>query len=189
MVFRRVGVFCGSSMGADPAYAEAARVTGRGLAERGIELVYGGGNNGLMGVLANAALAAGGRVTGVIPEFLMAKEVGHRGVTELVVVDSMHERKARMASMAEAFLALPGGCGTFDELFEIVTWAQLRLHAKPIGVLNINGFYDPLLALLDQALQEGFLTQSHRELVMAGRELGPLLERMAVAAPLTIDKV
>lgn len=176
-------------MGASAVYAESARATGAWLASAGIELVYGGGNNGLMGVLANAALQAGGRVTGVIPGFLMAKEVGHRGVQELILVDSMHERKARMASLADAFLALPGGCGTLEEFFEILTWAQLRLHAKPIGVLNVHGFYDPLLRMLDHSLREGFLARHHRDLVWDGEDVGELLGRMEAAAPLTIDKV
>ena len=176
-------------MGVDPAYRESARETGAWLAAEGIELVYGGGNNGLMGVLADAVLAGGGRVTGVIPDFLLAKEVGHQGVQELVVVSTMHERKARMASLADAFVALPGGCGTLEELFEILTWAQLRLHAKPIGLLNVKGFYDPLLQMLDHALAEGFLAPHHRELVLAGVALPELMTRMAAVAPLTIDKV
>ena len=159
MNFRRICVFCGSNPGVNPAYKNAAAGLGRLLAERKIELVYGGGNIGLMGVLADAALEASGRVIGVIPESLMAKEVGHQGLTELRVVGSMHERKALMADLAEGFIALPGGYGTFEEFCEVVTWSQLGLHAKPCGVLNVEKYYDPLLALFDHAVKEGFFTK------------------------------
>jgi uncharacterized protein (TIGR00730 family) len=144
----------------------AARQLGAALAERGQSLVYGGGNVGLMGAVADAALHAGGRVVGVIPQHLDDWEVGHRGLTELEVVGSMHERKARMADLADAFVALPGGLGTFEELFEILTWAQLGLHQKPFGLLNTLGYYAPLLALLDTAVQERFLRPEHRALVL-----------------------
>ena len=187
--FRRVCVFCGSSSGSAEAYTAAARHTGRRLAQLGIELVYGGSNIGLMGETAGAALAAGGRVTGVIPDFFIGREVAHRGLSNLILTATMHERKARMADLADAFLALPGGFGTFDELFEILTWSQLKLHAKPIGLLNVNGFYDPLLAMAQHATREGFLRPEHQALMLAGAELDPLLERMAVAAPLTLDKI
>ena len=187
--FRRICVFCGSSPGRHASYAAAARATGERLARLEIEVVYGGSNIGLMGLVADAALAAGGRVTGVIPDFFAGREVAHRGLSELVLTGSMHERKARMAALADAFLALPGGFGTFDEMFEILTWAQLRLHAKPCGLLNVNGFYDPLLGMLDHATAEGFLRPEHRELVLAGSDLDPLLERMATAPPLSLDKV
>lgn len=187
--FERICVFCGSSTGHQSAYAEAARTTGQRLAQLGVEVVYGGSNIGLMGLVADAALAAGGRVTGVIPDFFMEREVAHRGLTELVLVSSMHERKARMATLADAFLALPGGFGTFDELFEILTWAQLKLHAKPVGLLNVNGFYDPLLTMVRHTASEGFLHPQHQELVLAGAELDQLLERMAAVAPLTLDKI
>ena len=179
MNFRRICVFCGSNPGVNPAYENAAAGLGRLLAERKIELVYGGGNIGLMGVLADAALEAGGRVIGVIPESLMAKEVGHQGLTELRVVGSMHERKALMADLADGFIALPGGYGTFEEFCEVVTWSQLGLHAKPCGVLNVEGYYDPLLALFDHAVKEGFLRGDNRTLVLEERDPRALLEKMS----------
>lgn len=179
MNFRRICVFCGSNPGVNPAYKNAAAGLGRLLAERKIELVYGGGNIGLMGVLADAALEARGRVIGVIPESLMAKEVGHQGLTELRVVGSMHERKALMADLAEGFIALPGGYGTFEEFCEVVTWSQLGLHAKPCGVLNVEKYYDPLLALFDHAVKEGFLRSDNRTLVLEERDPRRLLEKMS----------
>lgn len=179
MNFRRICVFCGSNPGVNPAYKNAAAGLGRLLAERKIELVYGGGNIGLMGVLADAALEASGRVIGVIPESLMAKEVGHQGLTELRVVGSMHERKALMADLAEGFVALPGGYGTFEEFCEVVTWSQLGLHAKPCGVLNVEKYYDPLLALFDHAVKEGFLRSDNRTLVLEERDPRRLLEKMS----------
>ena len=177
--FRRLCIFCGSSHGANPVYAEAAKTAGNELARRGIGLVYGGGNVGLMGVLADAVLAAGGHVTGVIPEALMAKEVGHRGLPDLRVVKTMHERKALMAELADGFVALPGGIGTFEEFFEIVTWAQLGLHAKPCALLNVNGFYDPLLRLVDHAIEEHFVKPKQRDLVFVESDFPALLDRMA----------
>ena len=177
--FRKLCVFCGSSHGANPAYAEAARNVGAEFARRGIGLVYGGGNVGLMGVLADAVLAAGGHVTGVIPEALMAKEVGHRGLPDLRVVKTMHERKALMAELSDGFIALPGGMGTFEEFFEIVTWAQLGFHAKPCALLNVNGFYEPLMKLVDHAVEEQFVKAKQRSIVMMESEIGVLLERMA----------
>ena len=179
MNFRRICVFCGSNPGVNPVYKNAAAGLGRLLAERKIELVYGGGNVGLMGVLADAALEASGRVIGVIPESLMAKEVGHQGLTELRVVGSMHERKALMADLAEGFIALPGGYGTFEEFCEVVTWSQLGLHAKPCGVLNVEKYYDPLLALFDHAVKEGFLRSDDRTLVLEERDPRRLLEKMS----------
>lgn len=179
MNFRRICVFCGSNPGVNPAYKNVAAGLARLLADRRIELVYGGGNIGLMGVLADAALEAGGRVIGVIPESLMAKEVGHQGLTELRVVGSMHERKALMADLAEGFIALPGGYGTFEEFCEVVTWSQLGLHAKPCGVLNAEGYYDPLLALFDRAVKEGFLPSDNRTLVLEERDPRRLLEKMS----------
>lgn len=160
-------------------YAEAARKAGGELARRGIGLVYGGGNVGLMGVMADAVLAAGGHVTGVIPEALMAKEVGHRGLPDLRVVKTMHERKALMADLSDGFVALPGGIGTFEEFFEIVTWAQLGLHSKPCALLNVNGFYDPLLRLLDHAIDERFVKPKQRDLVIVESDFSVLLDRMA----------
>ncbi|HEY2084100.1 MAG TPA: TIGR00730 family Rossman fold protein [Verrucomicrobiae bacterium] len=177
--FKRLCVFCGSSHGGNPAYVAAAKNAGRELARRGIGLVYGGGNVGLMGVLADSVLMAGGDVIGVIPEALMAKEVGHRGLPDLRVVKTMHERKALMAELADGFVALPGGIGTFEEFFEIVTWAQLGLHSKPCALLNVNGFYDPLLHLLDHAIEERFIKPKQRDLVIVESDFSTLLDRMA----------
>jgi uncharacterized protein (TIGR00730 family) len=162
---RRVCVFCGSNSGAAPEYAAAAAELGRLLAERGLGLVYGGSNVGLMGTLADAALEGGGEVTGVIPRSLVEREVAHRGLTELLMVETMHERKARMADLADAFVAMPGGYGTFDELCEILTWAQLGIHSKPVGLLNTLGYWDPFLEFLDHAVAAGFLRPGHRQLV------------------------
>ena len=177
--FKRICVFCGSSHGSNPVYAEAAKNVGGELARRGIGLVYGGGNVGLMGVVADAALAGGGQVTGVIPEALMAKEVGHRGLPDLRVVKTMHERKALMAELSDGFVALPGGIGTFEEIFEVVTWAQLGLHSKPCALLNVKGFYDPLLRLLDHAIEEQFVKPKQRDLVIVESDFSALLDRMA----------
>jgi uncharacterized protein (TIGR00730 family) len=189
---RRLCVFCGSSPGANPLYHTTARDVGLELVRRGVGLVYGGGNIGLMGVLADAVLGAEGDVTGVIPEALMAREVGHRGITDLRIVKTMHERKALMAELSDGFIALPGGIGTFEEFFEIVTWAQLGLHAKPCALLNVNGFYDPLLRLLDHAIEEQFIRESHRSLIIVESQVAPLLDRMAThrapAQPKWIDK-
>jgi len=177
--FKRLCVFCGSSHGANPAYADAARNLGGELARRGIGLVYGGGNVGLMGVIADGVLAAGGEVIGVIPEALMAKELGHKGIQDLRVVKTMHERKAMMAELSDGFIALPGGIGTFEEFFEIVTWAQLGFHSKPCALLNVNGFYDPLLHLLDHAIAERFVKPKQRDLVLVESDYSNLLDRMA----------
>ncbi|MEM8964733.1 MAG: TIGR00730 family Rossman fold protein [Acidobacteriota bacterium] len=178
--FERICVFCGASPGQNPAYLDAARQTGRLLAERGLTVVYGGGNIGMMGELADAALAAGGEVIGIIPDVLREREVAHHGVT-LEVVDSMHTRKRRMYELADAFMALPGGYGTLEELFETVTWIQLGMHAKPCGVLNVAGYYDPLLAMLDRAAEEGFFRHSNRELVLDAADPEALLGVLASA--------
>jgi hypothetical protein len=183
MNFRRICVFCGSNLGSNPAYRDAAAQLGRLLVSRGIDLVYGGGNIGLMGVLADTVLAAGGRAIGVIPEALMAKEVGHQGLTELRIVSSMHERKALMADLSDGFIALPGGYGTFEEFCEAVTWSQLGLHAKPCGVLNVAGYYDPLLELFDRAVSVGFLREDNRDLVLADTEPEGLLEKLTQFQP------
>jgi hypothetical protein len=164
---RAVCVFCGASGGGNPGYVEAARRTGAQLAQAGIELVYGGGHVGMMGALADAALDAGGRVVGVIPRHLMRPEVAHQGLTELRVVDSMHARKQVMAERADAFLVLPGGYGTLDETFEIVTWRQLELHGKPIALVNHGGYFDHLLAFVDHAVREGFVHSPERRLLHA----------------------
>jgi len=174
---RRICVYCGANVGARPAYAEAARRLGQFLGERGLGLVYGGGNVGLMGVLADAALLAGAEVIGVIPRALMARELGHQGCTVLRVVETMHERKASMAEFADAFIALPGGLGTLDELFEALTWAQLGLHQKPIGLLEVDGFFAPLVAYLDRAVTEGFVRAEHRAALTVAMDPEELLTR------------
>ncbi len=176
-----VCVFCGSRSGSPAVYADAARHLGTLLAGRGVGLVYGAGHIGLMGVLADAALAAGGRVIGVIPKKLVDRESAHHALTELLVVDTMHQRKALMAERSDAFLALPGGYGTLDETFEILTSAQLGLHAKPVGLLNVAGFFDGLLAWLDHAGREGFLKPKHRDLLAVDDDADRLLHRLQVA--------
>ncbi len=176
---KRVCVFCGSSVGTSPAYAEAATALGALLASRGIGLVYGGGNVGLMGVIADAALAAGGEVIGVIPRALADREVAHTGLADLRVVDSMHTRKAMMAELSDAFIAMPGGVGTFEELFEAVTWTQLGLHRKACGLLNVEGFYSPLVAFIDQAVTEGFIRPVHRTAIVVDDDPARLLDTLA----------
>jgi uncharacterized protein (TIGR00730 family) len=175
---RHLCVFCGSNRGNNPAYETTAQQLGRELASRGITLVYGGGNVGLMGMLADATLQSGGKVIGVIPETLMAREVGHRGITELHVVKTMHERKAQMAELADGFIALPGGIGTFEEFFEVLTWAQLGIHNKPCALLNIAGFFNPLLQMVEHTVTEGFLRPSHRSHMVVASEIPVLLEAM-----------
>jgi uncharacterized protein (TIGR00730 family) len=180
---RAVCVYCGSSVGARPDYAEAARRVGSALGRRGIGLVYGGGRTGLMGVVADAVLAEGGRVVGVIPSHLAGPELAHGGLTELHVVDGMHERKARMARLASGFLALPGGIGTYEEFFEVLTWAALGLHAKPIGVLNVAGYFDPLLRLLDHAVAERFVRPSHLDLLVVSDDPESLASTLLLRTP------
>ncbi|MBK9519465.1 MAG: TIGR00730 family Rossman fold protein [Anaeromyxobacter sp.] len=180
---KRICVFCGASPGRDPRYVEAARALGRELVERGLELVYGGGSVGLMGQVADAVLAAGGRVTGVIPEVLQIRELAHRGLTDLRVVASMHERKALMAELSDGFVALPGGMGTLEELAEVLTWAQLGLHQRPVGLLDVAGYYAPLIAFFDQAEAAGFLRAEHRRLLLVGRQPGALLETLRAFRP------
>ncbi|HEY3741386.1 MAG TPA: TIGR00730 family Rossman fold protein [Bryobacteraceae bacterium] len=162
---QRLCVFCGSNSGAARDYSLAAADLGHLIGTRGLGLVYGGSNVGLMGILADAALEAGASVTGVIPRALVEKEVAHRGLTELRIVETMHERKALMADLADAFIAMPGGYGTFDELCEILTWAQLGIHAKPVGLLNTRGYWDPFLRFLDHSVASGFLKPGHRGLI------------------------
>ena len=182
----RMCVFLGSSSGRAPIYAETARRFGRLIAERGIGLVYGGGTIGLMGMIADAATAAGGEVIGVIPEALRAREHDHRGITELHVVTTMHERKAKMAELADGFVALPGGIGTFEELFEVWTWAQLGYHDKPCGLLNVNGFYDAMSGFIDHVVAEGFLQPVHRGMLIVEREPEAMLDKLtAYVAPAT----
>lgn len=186
--FQRLCVFCGSSQGAREIYTHAAQQLGRELAQRGIELVYGGGNVGLMGAIADAVLAAGGHVIGVIPEQLMARELGHTGIQDLRIVKTMHERKALMAELADGFIALPGGIGTYEEFFEVLTWAQLGIHEKPCALLNVDGFYDPVLHLLRHAVEERFIRETHRELIMVESEAARLLESMARHQPPHLHK-
>jgi uncharacterized protein (TIGR00730 family) len=176
---RRVCIFCGSSAGGRDVYAETARALGAALIRRRIGLVFGGGRIGLMGIVADTVLAAGGEVIGVIPEALVAKELAHNGVSDLRVVSSMHERKALMAELADAFVALPGGYGTFEEFCEVLTWAQLGFHRKPCGLLNVDGFYDPLLAFFDHAVAERFVRPAHRLLVLEESDPERLLDRLA----------
>lgn len=178
-MIHRICVFCGSNSGSGKGYAEAARELGALFAREGIALVYGGGSVGLMGELADAVLSAGGEVIGVIPHALWAREVGHRGLTDIRIVDTMHERKAMMADLADAFIALPGGLGTLEEIFEVWTWAQLGEHGKPCGLLNVNGYYDPLLAFLDHIVAQKFLSAKHRDMVLVEREPRPLLDRLS----------
>jgi uncharacterized protein (TIGR00730 family) len=180
---RRICVFCGSNAGARSEYAEAARELAIALVERKLGIVYGGGNVGLMGVLADAALERGGEVIGVIPQSLLDKEVGHRGVTKLLVVETMHERKALMNDLSDAFIALPGGFGTFDEFFEVLTWSQLGFHGKPCALLNVAGYYDLMLAMLDHAVAERLLRPAHRELVIADIDPLRLLQRLCALSP------
>jgi uncharacterized protein (TIGR00730 family) len=183
-----VGVYCASSRGADPGYAAAAAALGRMLAERGVRLVYGGGHVGLMGVLADACLAGGGEVHGVMTRALVAKEIAHHGLTSLDVVDTMHERKAAMADRADGFIMLPGGFGTLDEFFEVVTWTQLGIHVKPCGVLDVDGYFAPLRELLDAATRQRFLRPDHRDLVIMESDPGRMLERLSTWEPVVVDK-
>ena len=180
---RSICVFAGSSAGSDPRFAAAASDLGAAIGDRGWTLVYGGACVGLMGVVADAALAHGAQVVGVLPDFLAGKEIAHRGLTELLIVPSMHVRKSQMAERADAFVALPGGYGTLEELFEVVTWAQLGLHAKPCGLLNVAGFYDPLLAFLDGAIRQGFIKAVYRDLVTSAESAAVLLERLSAHRP------
>jgi hypothetical protein len=185
---RRIAVFCGSAVGVRPAYAAAAVALAEACARRGLGIVYGGGSVGIMGVLADAALARGVEVIGVIPRHLQERELGHDGCTELHVVDTMHARKARMADRADAFLALPGGIGTLEELFEVYTWGQLGLHRKPVGLLDVDGYYAGLVGFLDHTVAEGFLRPEHRGFLLAGAEVDPLLDAMAAWTPPRVVK-
>jgi hypothetical protein len=185
---RSVCLFCGSSPGGRPDYVNAARAVGALLARRGLTLVYGGARRGLMGAAADAALADGGRVVGVIPHGLIAREVGHTGLSELLVVDTMHERKALLGERADAYLMLPGGAGTLEEFFEAWTWAQLGIHDKPCGVLNVAGYYDPLLALLDYMVQERFVPAAQRQIIVVDDRAPRLLARLEAYEPPTVTR-
>jgi len=185
---KRICVFAGSNAGTRPGYRAAAEELGRALAGRGIGVVYGGARVGLMGALADAALAARGEVIGVIPEALVRKEVAHDGLTELRVVGSMHERKALMADLADGFIALPGGWGTLDELFEVLTWAQLGLHRKPCGLLNVVGYFDGLLAFIHHSIEEGFVRREYRGMIVVAGAAGELLGLMAAYEAPRVEK-
>jgi uncharacterized protein (TIGR00730 family) len=185
---KSICVFCGSSSGGAPAYRESAQALGQELVRRGLRLVYGGGNVGLMGVLADTVMREGGEAIGVIPRALRAKEVAHLALTQLRVVGSMHERKALMAELCDAFLALPGGFGTLEEFCEVLTWAQLGLHAKPCGLLNVNGYYDPLLKLFDHAVTEGFLRAENRSLVLAAETIEGVFGQLTAYRPVQVEK-
>jgi uncharacterized protein (TIGR00730 family) len=180
---RRLCVFCGSCVGNKPQYHAAAESFGRMLAAEGIELVYGGGSIGLMGVVADAVLAAGGQVIGVIPHSLNTKELGHTGLTQQHIVNTMHERKALMADLSDAFVALPGGLGTFEEILEIVTWSQLGIHRKPCGILNVAGYYDRLIAFLDSSVEQGFVQPLYRGMILVETEPAAMLSRMRAYEP------
>ncbi len=181
-------MFCGSSPGTEPAYEEAARALGRTLANKSITLVYGGGHVGLMGVIADAVLGAGGEVVGVIPRALLEREIAHTGLADLRVVDSMHQRKALMSDLAEGFVALPGGTGTLEEFFEVLTWAQLGEHRKPCALLNADGYYDPLLTVFDHMVARGFLSEERRKMVLVDTEPQPLLDTMRRYRPPEVSK-
>ncbi|MGA8809752.1 MAG: TIGR00730 family Rossman fold protein [Thermoanaerobaculia bacterium] len=181
-------VFCGSNPGNDPIYADVARDFGALLATSKIALVYGGGHVGLMGIVADAVLAGGGKAIGVIPRMLWDREVGHRNLTELHIVETMHERKAMMAALSDAFVALPGGLGTLEEIFEVWTWAQLGIHHKPLGFLDANGFYAPLLSFLDRAVDAGFIREKYRSMAIVDVDPVSLLRRMSEYEPPVVEK-
>jgi hypothetical protein len=187
-MLRRICVFCGSNSGTRDIYRQAAQAFGKLLCRRGIELVYGGGSVGLMGALANACLNEGGRVIGVIPQALADKELAHTGLTELRIVSSMHERKSTMADLAEAFVSLPGGYGTWEEFFEMLTWSQLGIQRKACALLNVNGYYDPLLGMADKAISEGFVADVHRHLLLADSDPERLLDRLSSYSVPGVDK-
>jgi uncharacterized protein (TIGR00730 family) len=175
---KRVTVFCGSSFGTEEVYKQQSILLGQTLAKKNIELVYGGANVGLMGAVADGVLAAGGKVIGVLPHFLKSKEISHEGLTELILVDTMHERKTKMNDLSDGVIALPGGFGTLEEFFEMLTWGQLGLHKKPIAILNINGFYDPLIILVQTMVDKAFLKQVNQQMLLVSDEIDELLEKM-----------
>lgn len=185
---KRIAVFCGSSAGTNPIFREIATQLGKSLASKSIGVVYGGANVGLMGAVADGALDGGGEVIGVLPGFLRPKELAHRGLSRLIMVESMHERKMTMNELCDAVIALPGGFGTFEELFEMLTWEQLGLHDKPIGILNIDGFYQPLLSQLDQMIAEGFLKQENRDMLLVDQSIEGLLKKMEHYKPPLVRK-
>lgn len=185
---KRISIFCGSSFGTEAIYQEQATLLGQTLAKQNIELVYGGADVGLMGALADGALSEGGKVIGVLPSFLRSKEIAHKGLTELILVESMHERKTKINDLSDGVIALPGGFGTLDELFEMLTWAQLGLHKKPIAILNINGYYDSLLELTHTMVEKGFLKNVNQEMLLISDSIDDLLEKMRNYSPPTVGK-
>jgi uncharacterized protein (TIGR00730 family) len=187
-VIKRICVFAGSNAGARTEYRARARELGRMLAERDIGLVYGGARVGLMGVIADAALAAGGSVTGVMPSMLVAKEVAHNGLTDLRVVSSMHDRKALMSDLSDGFIALPGGWGTWEEFFEVLTWSQLGLHQKPCGLLNVDGYFDRLLSFIEHSIDEGFVKREYRTMISVAASPGALLDAFVSYRPAVVEK-
>jgi uncharacterized protein (TIGR00730 family) len=187
--FNRLCVFCGTNAGSRPAYGVAARELGRVLAEQGVELVYGGASVGVMGELADSVQEHGGHVTGIIPQQLMEKEAAHTGIRNLIVVASMHQRKSQMADMSDGFIAFPGGIGTLEGFFEVLTWGQLGIHSKPAGILNVERYFDGLTGFLDHAVREGFLTEAHRGAIMVESDPGVLLDRLRSYAPLEGEKL
>lgn len=185
---QRICVFCGSSKGVKQEYAVGARELGLVLAKQNIDLVYGGGHVGLMGIVADAAMSAGAKVIGVIPRCLADKEVAHQGLTELKIVQTMHERKAQMSELSDGFIAMPGGFGTLEELFEVITWAQLGIHHKPFGLFNIAGYFDKLIEFLDYQVEQGFVPQRHREMIIVSDEAEQLLELLTGFQPVAQEK-
>ena len=185
---KRITVFCGSSFGTEDIYRSQAMALGKSLAQKGIELVYGGANVGLMGAVADGVLSEGGRVTGVLPHFLQSKEIAHEGLTELILVDSMHERKTKMNDLCDGVIALPGGFGTLEELFEMLTWAQLGLHKKPIAILNVNGFYDSLIELTKTMVEKGLLKEANQKMLLVSDNIPDLLHQMRNYTPPTVGK-
>ncbi|WP_448518069.1 LOG family protein [Rhodoflexus sp.] len=186
---KSICVYCGANGGNDPVYLQAASAVGRMIAANHLRLIYGGGRVGMMGTVADEVLRCGGKVTGIIPEFLLTAEVGHNRLNELIVVKSMHERKIRMFEMSDGFIALPGGMGTFEELCEVLTWAQLGLHQKPVGLLNVNGYYDKLLDFLDHAVLQGFYKPEHRAMLLDDTDLEQLYYKMQAYHPFTVQKL
>jgi uncharacterized protein (TIGR00730 family) len=185
---KAVCVYCGSAIGARPVYAEAAKAFGRALVEADLALVYGGGSVGLMGTIADEVLGLGGRAIGVIPELLMSKEVGHAGLTELHVVADMHERKKKMADLSDAFVSMPGGVGTFEELFEVYTWAQLGYHQKPVALLNVDGYYDPLIAMLRHTVEEGFMRAPFLDMLQVASDPAEMIDALRHYVPPVADR-
>ncbi|MBE4950936.1 LOG family protein [Chryseobacterium culicis] len=186
---KSITVFCGSSFGTDKIYEEQAFLLGQTLAKQNIQLVYGGSETGLMGTVANGALSENGTVTGVLPQFLQTKEIAHKNLTELIIVETMHERKTKMNELCDGVIVLPGGYGTLEEFFEMITWAQLGLHKKPIGILNTDGFYDDLIQLIQTMVDKGFLKQINKDMVLINKNIDDLLDQMRNYEPPTVWKV